>query len=346
MSSGSKLRIEQGSSSGGEIIATSAALSASGSLSFTFTAIDVNLGIGADTAVFSGTISSIVIQAVVPLIATSTGAGGARSNRQISGITYFEGVITTLTGTPQIGIASTTWDNATALGSGNNTIGYAPSGAVTNNGATLSTIAAYVQGNRIGVAVDPVNRLIWFSVNGGNWNNNAANNPATGVGGIDYSSIAGLNTMVAAVSASVTGNVWTMTFSTPFTGTAPGSFASMDVVGYTRMDASTNPAMPFGIPASYTIKATQKGGDNSTLGKHFIGTTITVVSGTTKENGSVVTGKKVEVYDRVTGELLGSTYSDGSGNWSIPALGRPAVRVVGSDPTTYNSIVYDNVVPV
>lgn len=73
---------------------------------------------------------------------------------------------------------------------------------------------------------------------------------------------------------------------------------------------------------------------------------VTVVSGTTKEAGVIVVGKVVEVYDRDTGDLIGRTKSDAMGNWSVPALGRPAVRIVGSDPTTYNSVVYDNVMPV
>lgn len=279
------------------------------------------------------------------LVATSTGAGGVRTDRSLSKKSYFEGVLTTLAGTPQIGVSSTNWDHATALGTGNNTIGYQPSGVVRSNNATLATIATYVQGDRIGVAVDPLNRLIWFRVNNGNWNNSALNDPAAGVGGIDYSTVT-LGTLVAAVSASITGTVWTMKFSTAFTDTPPTGFASIDDVGYTLAVASSLPTAPMGVAfPTYGLTVTPLPRDSG--GKQFFpGGAITVVSGTTKEGGSPAGSKRVDVYDRVTGELLGTTISDGSGAWSIPCLGRPAVRVVGSDPTTYNSVVYDNVVPV
>jgi hypothetical protein len=126
---------------------------------------------------------------------------------------------------------------------------------VRNNNATITTIAAYVQGDRIGIAVDALNRLIWFRVNNGNWNNNAANNPVTGVGGIDFSAIA-IGTIEAAVSASITGTVWTMKFSTAFTDTPPTGFASMDTIGFSAVNALTNPTK---IPSGFTSPATVLG---------------------------------------------------------------------------------------
>jgi hypothetical protein len=281
------------------------------------------------------------------LVATSTGAGGARSDRAITGLTYFSAVLTTLTGAPRIGIASTNWNTNNALGSGTDSLGYVPTtGVVAVNGVTLTTIQTSAQGDRIDVAVDAFNRLIWFRTNNGNWNNNVANNPVTGVGGIDFTSGMTLfGTMVAAVYASLTGTVWTMQLSTAFTNTPPTGFQSLDVVAISAI-SSVPPTQFIGsyTAAGFGVSAAK---ECSTRGKHFSGPgPVTVVSGTTKESGVTVSNKKVEVYDRDTGELLGTTYSDGSGNWSVPALGRPTVRVVGSDPTTYNSVVYDNVVPV
>jgi hypothetical protein len=139
-----------------------------------------------------------------------------------------------------------------------------------------------------------------------------------------------------------------MKFSTAFTDTPPTGFASMDTIAYLAL-ATTAPTAPTsgGVPASFGVKAVPSINDQTTRGKHFSPAgAITVVSGVTKEAGSPVANKKVEVYDRLTGELLNSSYSDGSGAWSLACLGRPTVRVVGSDPTTYNSVVYDNVVPV
>lgn len=284
------------------------------------------------------------------LVATSSGAGGARSSRFIQGPTYFEMTPTTLTGTPSVGIAQSNWNTSTALQSAVNSLAYLASGAVQINGVTLSTIAAWAQGNRIDCAIDPGNRLIWFRVAGGNWNNNVANDPATGVGGIDYSSaFTQLGTLEAAVYASTTGNVWTAVFSSgSFAGTPPSGFSSMDTVQYVVARDQSKLYEAFPVSAQYFgpgARALPMPTDRYQRSFNPAGT-ITVVSGVTKELGSAIANKKVEVYDRVTGELIGSTYSDGSGVWSIPALGRPSVRIVGSDPTTYNSVVYDNVVPV
>lgn len=284
------------------------------------------------------------------LIATSTGLGGARSSRVLQGPSYFEMTLTTLTGAPMMGVATSNWTTGTSLSVNTNAIGYLPSGVVSANSVTLATIAAYVQGNRIDCAIDPANHLIWFRVANGNWNNNVANNPTTGVGGIDYTTaLSALGTLEAAVYASLTGNVWTAAFSAgSFAGTPPTGFVSLDNVQYTvayNMDILYD-VTPVSAP-SFSLAARAM---PSPLDRYqhlfYPAGAITNVSGTTKEAGVAVAGRKVEVYDRITGDLLGFTLSDGSGNWSIPCLGRPAVRVVGSDPTTYNSVVYDNVVPV
>lgn len=69
-------------------------------------------------------------------------------------------------------------------------VGWAPDGTVKTpalqggNPATLATIATYAAGNTLCFAVDLDNALFWGRVGAGNWNNNVANNPATGVGGI------------------------------------------------------------------------------------------------------------------------------------------------------------------
>lgn len=281
------------------------------------------------------------------LIATSSGAGGACSSRMLSGFTYFEATPTTLTGTPSVGIAMGTWNTSTGLQSGTNTLAYLASGAVQINGVTLATIATWAQGNRIDCAIDPLNKQIWFRVAGGNWNNNVANvpsaNPAVAVGGIDFSSIVD-GSLEAAVYASVAGNVWSLAFSSAsWAGAAPSGAVSLDAISYSAVAEPANDLMPGASPSagSFTSQA-----NPATRGKHFSPAgALTNVSGVTKELGAVVAGRKVELYDRVTGDLLGFTYSAADGTWSIPCLGRPSVRVVGSDPTTYNSIVYDNVIP-
>lgn len=281
------------------------------------------------------------------LVATSSGTGGVKATRPLTGKAYFEGTITTLTGTPSIGIAAQSWTNIFDLGSQNNTLGYLSSGAVKCNGFTIATIATYAAGNIICCAIDPLNKLAWFRVGtSGNWNNSGTADPATGVGGIDFGTNLTLpDTFYPAVEASLTGTVWTMNFSSP-AGVVPTGFAIVDTIGYTKAMATTPTfPLPGALPAAYGFRAAPMPKSQTALG-YFNGTTITKVSGVTKEGGSPIASKKVEVYDRITGELLGTTISDGSGAWEVPCLGRPAVRVVGSDPTTYNSVVFDNVAPV
>ena len=78
----------------------------------------------------------------------------------------------------------------------------------------------------------------------------------------------------------------------------------------------------------------------------YNGRTFTLVSGYVMELGVPKPNKRVAVYDRTTDELLGTTLSAADGSWSINCMGRPLVKVVADDPTTYNSLVYDDVTPV
>lgn len=282
------------------------------------------------------------------LIATSTAGSAAMANRSASGPFYFEATPTTLTGTPSVGLAGSPYVTQGGGVQGANTLSlaYKPTGAVVVNGVTLSTITTYAQGNRIDCACDPGARLIWFRVAGGNWNNNPSADPASGTGGIDITSLT-LNTLFPQVYASVSGNVWSMAFNN-FVGTAPSGFQSLDVLQTVNMNSVD--FSQFFLP---TVAQNLSGGTMQAatlpklMDKWFSPAgTITAVSGTVMENGITVAGKRVDVYDRDTGELLGTAFSGSGGTWSINCLGRHTVRVVADDPTTYNSLVYDNVVPV
>jgi hypothetical protein len=281
------------------------------------------------------------------LIATSSGAGGTYSSRMAQGPFYFECTPTTLTGTPSIGLACA-WNTSTALQSATNTLAYLASGAVQVNGVTLATIAAWAQGNRIDCACDPANRLIWFRVAGGNWNNNAANNPAIGTqtGGIDISSMA-LGTIAAAIYASATGNVWSAAFSAAsWAGAAPSGYSSPDAIQYT---VARNIVLPYEAnPISAqtlgpAARAFPNGQDKYEAAFSPAGP-MTYVSGQVQESGVPVAGKWVEVCDRDTGDRLGRVKSDGSGNWQIACLGRVSVVAFCLDPA-FNALIFDNIVP-
>jgi hypothetical protein len=77
------------------------------------------------------------------------------------------------------------------IGSNLNGIGWGADGTVSINGAALANIEGWTQGDVLCFAVDLGSNKIWFRRNGGSWNNNAANDPAANVGGIDISSLAG-----------------------------------------------------------------------------------------------------------------------------------------------------------
>lgn len=62
-------------------------------------------------------------------------------------------------------------------------------GNVTTQGSGTVVIQTWASGNTLCFAVDCGAKLIWFRTNGGNWNNNASANPATGVGGISFASM-------------------------------------------------------------------------------------------------------------------------------------------------------------
>lgn len=70
------------------------------------------------------------------------------------------------------------------------------------------------------------------------------------------------------------------------------------------------------------------------------------VSGTVKVNGTATGGLLVRAYAKATGEFIGQATTDGSGNYSINCGANWAdVYVLAFDPTTYQAVVYDQVVP-
>lgn len=285
-------------------------------------------------------------------VLSQLGAGSCYILRNHTGKHYSEYVITTLAGTVGVGALTSTFNanSANALGFDNNGFAYRSNGVVVLNNVTISTLVAYNQGDRVDMAVDPLNYLVWFRVNGGNWNNNAANDPAAGVGGIDFSSMAKAR-LYPGVGFSATGGRIDGHFkTTDFVGTAPTGYGSYDAVEYTNADANGPNLTGVGVPPavaqslSSQARCTQMPASNDN-GMFSPAGTITTVSGVVQESGSPVANRRVDVYDRATSQLLGTAYSAADGSWSIPCNGRPAVRVVCSDPTTYDSMVYDNVVP-
>jgi hypothetical protein len=87
-----------------------------------------------------------------------------------------------------IGVAllSTHVDSLTA---GTGGAGVASAGEIVRNGTNNTALGTTTIGQIVCIAVDLAANLFWARVNGGNWNNSGAANPATGVGGIDMSAV-------------------------------------------------------------------------------------------------------------------------------------------------------------
>lgn len=108
-----------------------------------------------------------------------------------------------------VGIAISSWSaisTAFFLGDGSESVGYqAATGQIRVNGSVLATVATAAVGDLIDVAFDATNKVIWVRVNGGNWNNNGAANPATNTGGISLATFVGSAPYFAAASLNNSG---------------------------------------------------------------------------------------------------------------------------------------------
>lgn len=284
------------------------------------------------------------------LTATNSSAvDGARATRPFNALrSYFEATCSTITGSPAVGFAGQLWGNAADLGSQNLSLGYHPTtGSVTCNAISIGTAAVATAGQRIDFAHARDLFMVWIRVNGGNWNNDVNANPATGVGGFDYSTrIASPDSQYPGVTATAAGTVWNINFAAPV-GAVPAGYSLLDTLP--SQGISSKPKHIFAALTSsvaFVMKVlTNKALNVMSLGSQFVGITNTYVQGTIKEEGVLVGGRKVEVFDRASGELLAVGFSAADGTWKLPVKGRGAVRVVASDPSLYNSQTYDNVIP-
>jgi hypothetical protein len=98
--------------------------------------------------------------------------------------------------------------------------GYFWSDNISISGGYTPFIAA---GNIVDLAVDNSSKLIWYRVNGGDWLDNASANPATGVGGISYSSYI-TDQLYFMFSPGVTGEPGQMTINATSTYSVPSGY--------------------------------------------------------------------------------------------------------------------------
>ena len=167
------------------------------------------------------------------LIATSSATlqWGRAVDRQVAGKFYWEVTATTFAITSSgIGIASTAANLSVGFSStvAPWTCAILRSGLIyVDSVYTNITLGTITSGTVVCIAVDLTNRRIWFRLGAaGNWNNNAANNPATGVGGISHSIGAGIPAQPA---FHLNGNLEAITANfgdAAFVGAVPSGFTS------------------------------------------------------------------------------------------------------------------------
>lgn len=165
-------------------------------------------------------------------------------DKQITGKFYWECTFTTVAGTLACGVANasaTLSSVAPTTAASANVALVNNSGQVFVNGVQASpTIGSITSGAVVCIAMDFDAQRIWFR-NGaaGNWNGSAANNPATGVGGV-ATPIAGVVVTAYAigggVNANTTGSITANFGGSAFSGAVPSGFTS----GFT---AGASPAL-------------------------------------------------------------------------------------------------------
>lgn len=159
--------------------------------------------------------------------ASGTIAVRATSSRS-SGKYYFE---VTITGTVQNagpGIALATANVINSAGFVGEGLAALSTGNVFINSGTLQgTVGTYAVNDVCCVAVDLTNQKIHFRKNGGNWNNNAAHDPATNTGGFSISFISSNPVYPLALFAATTLSILTANFgATAFAQTPPSGFSA------------------------------------------------------------------------------------------------------------------------
>jgi hypothetical protein len=165
--------------------------------------------------------------------AGSTGENTRTLYPETSGKFYFEGTINSGSTNIAFGIENNLGLNSNAYSTVNGHYFYS-SGVWTNNGS-LGTIGSPTTGDTVCVAFDIANKKVWYRLNGGNWDNNVAHNPATNTGGYDITALLASNGSVyPSASLWTVGDKITLNLgATTFAQTAPSGFSGPNTIPLT-----------------------------------------------------------------------------------------------------------------
>jgi hypothetical protein len=179
--------------------------------------------------------------------AAGTGSGVRTVDKQSAGKFYWEFTATAVgTAASGVGVVSPTLDLTIAsngfsvakpVGS---SCGAIRTGLILVDGVSTGISLGTITGLVVCIAFDVSARLIWFRLGaGGNWNNSASANPATGVGGIATTIGIGIPVYPAALLVSSTDAITANFGDTAFTGAVPSGFTS----GFTAGASAGNNAL-------------------------------------------------------------------------------------------------------
>jgi len=160
-------------------------------------------------------------------------------------------------GTSGIGVgianSSETFGDGNYVGQTVNEVGYYPSGAIVYNNAVASTYASWGLNDVLCFALDAGNKW-WVRVNGGSWNNNSSDNPATNTGG----SSEGFAPCFPAYNLKFSTTADQLTFNfgaTAFAFTPPSGFTALDGA-VAPPPSGTRPNPTSGMPAIGSTRTT------------------------------------------------------------------------------------------
>jgi hypothetical protein len=240
---------------------------------------------------------------------SSAGANGATAHSayQFNGTNWYGPIISGSGGSqlagspivavplPVVGFATSAWSRTTVLGSDGNSVGLAPSGAVTLNGATIGTIVGTpTPGARIDAAINNSTQLAWFRLA-----------PPGGTAGL----------WGAATASSTSGSQTVGTSGPKVTGPASGIVQSGGVLPLTV--TATDTAWP-GSPATGLVVTTSIGILTMT------GPTTIVGSGTSSISMSDTNANVLTALSTLSLEANGNTGSIGSFIIGVSAIGTTA----------------------
>ncbi|MDD5247529.1 MAG: hypothetical protein PHY45_00990 [Rhodocyclaceae bacterium] len=301
----------------------------------------------------TGDVSANVTLSNGNLTATTTSAsqGGVRSAcGKRTGQVYVEFTCTTFSGSSTaVGLNGPTL--ALTSGWGLWSMAVNSAGTIYYNGnSTGLSIGTVTAGAKVCMAADLDNRRAWFRLNGGNWNGSASGDPTVPSSGTPFDVMA----EYLCFGSNASGNAVTL-------NAGASAFAYTVPTGYAGWD-TTDTSAPF-LHGSVGRLITQKeatapgsagpgtnrngSATNKTAGIRFYQQAgpCATISGNLTESGTPVAGRLVAVLRKRDHFLLGSALTDSSGNFSIQCGNTDQVYVVGFDPTTYQAIVYDQVIP-